>query len=228
MRKTSFILLGASFCLALAASRTVVAAGGLTNSSSAEYVKAQAELGKAQAQCMMAQAELIRAQTEANLAAAQVQNTNQKTRSLVLDNKLKTVQTFFKKREINDSSRAVASPGDGRLPESGNSSERRMTNYAIDPVRGNIFWPATFCQKRFAKYRGQLDELFARRTQSDSGLGRDSYKQTQAVLKQMQAELRSVVREMSPTEYIAARKFLETVAIEARFSSQLSGVAAGR
>lgn len=74
-------------------------------------------------------------------------------------------------------------------------------------------------------HRIQLDGLFAKRTQENSGVGSEMCREVQTLTRQMRAELKDMVQRISPAEYLAARKFIDALAYEAQFPPDVPGVA---
>ena len=91
--------------------------------------------------------------------------------------------------------------------------------------RGVIHWPETLQREEFMLHRLQLDTLFARRTQENSGVGSSNYREVQTASREMREELKDLVQQMSPAEYLSARKFIEALAYEAQFPLDTPGVA---
>ena len=79
--------------------------------------------------------------------------------------------------------------------------------------------------EEFADCRIRLDGLFAQRNAAIGGSGSNVFRQVQTAAVQMGQQLRSKVRELTPVEYVAARKFVEKLAYEARFPARIEGVA---
>ncbi len=194
------------------------------------YMKGYAELGKAAAAYVTAQATMIKAQADANACNAKAMETLEKARSQALDNDLKTVKTFYEKRKLHETH--VAQDARKRptredlIRYSKEALPERPTNYQVEPVRGRIYWPAVLQEEQFSEYRAELDGLFAQRTTANIGADGETCRQIQDVVERMQAELRSLTRQISPMEYLAARKFIESLAFEARFPKRIEGVAA--
>ena len=73
--------------------------------------------------------------------------------------------------------------------------------------------------------RIQIDALFAKRTQINSGPGSAVYREVQSLTREMRDDLKDMVQRMTPAEYLAARKFIEALAFEAQFPPEIQGVA---
>lgn len=88
----------------------------------------------------------------------------------------------------------------------------------FDPARGVIQWPGIFHRPEFDEHRTKLEGLF-RRAAADphaSGLGTQNYRDIEHVVDEMHDQLHSEIAQFAPNEYIAASKFLKSLAHQAR------------
>lgn len=199
-------------------------------------VNNQAELGYASASIMQSQADIIRAQAEmvkAQAAAAEswarVREMQEKTRSLALDNNLKYAKTFYDKRKLWEEHKTLH-PRDQVTPEEINRYSRsnlpkRLESYQLGS-RGITYWPAVFERPEFAEERDEIDRLFKQRQPRDAGPDSDFYREVHEATDSMRDDLRRIMKELSPAQYVAARKFIDGVAREAELPPDISGVAA--
>ncbi len=175
-------------------------------------------LADAQSKMIKARAAWITAVANAKATNAKTLQTLQEVRSKALDNNLKMAKTFYDKRALYDvykGSHSRKRPTQEDLSRYSKASvPERPANFQIG---SNICWPEVLLQDEFSDYRMWLDCLFAERKSPHSLLGSDACYQVRVVVEKMREELRSKIREMNPAEYVAARKFLESVAYEARF-----------
>ena len=188
--------------------------------------------GNAQAALINAQAKMVTSVATAQATNAKTLQTLQQTRSLALDNDLKVAKTFYEKRKLHDGYRALKTrkrPGrDDLIRYSRDSGPARPSGYQLDPVRGKIIWPEVFKRDDFLEARTLMSSLFENRNVTNSGLGSQNCREIRSVAQQMREQLRSVVREMPPAEYMAARKFIDGLAFEAKFRHQSAEVASSR
>jgi len=199
-------------------------------------VYAQAEMGYMQASMIQSHADMLRAQAEmvkAQAAAAEsyakVQETMEKVRTLALDNQLKAAKNFYDKRKMWEEYKALH-PRDRVTAEEASRYSRaavpkRLESYQLDS-RGVLFWPAVFDRPEFAEHRQAIDRLFKNRQPRDAGPESDFYRQVNEEVGNLRRELRAIIQEMSPAEYVAARRFLEGLAQEAYHAPAVTGVAA--
>ena len=64
------------------------------------------------------------------------------------------------------------------------------------------------------------------RTVAQSGLGTANHRQVTALVVQMNEALKREIRMLSPSEYVAAQKFLKSLKYEARLELPIEGLAA--
>jgi hypothetical protein len=139
-----------------------------------------------------------------------------------LENRRRRAEHYFEMRRMNESYRADwRSPGltpeqladinESRLPQ-------RLTSDHWQPARGVAVWPAPLRGAEHAANRAQLESLFAERTPDDSGIGGAGYGEVRRLARRMRDQLTARAKEMSVEEYTVARKFLDSLAHEARFT----------
>lgn len=163
-------------------------------------------------------ADVIRSAGQANLLSSEAAINYNKARSLALDNAAKTVSTYFDMRRMNADSRAAERGRRMSREEIYRVSQallpRRLSPGELDPVTGRVAWPILLRGDDFASYRVDLDRLFAERTQGD--LTTDQYLTLLERLGQMTEELRDQIEVIPTIDYIAAKRFLGSLTIEAR------------
>ncbi len=146
----------------------------------------------------------------------------QERRSRYLDDRGRRAERYFEMRRMNESYRAERrSPGltpeqlielnESRLP-------RRLTAEQWQPTIGLILWPAPLRGAEHAADRARLEQLFAERTPEDSGIGGAGYGEVRRLTRRMRDQLLRRVRELSVEEFAVARKFIDSLAYEARFT----------
>jgi len=188
----------------------------------------RAELGKAAAAMVNARAALVKAMSEAELNRAKAIQTLEQTRTVALDNHLKATTTFYEKRKLYDAYHSLQAVRERPTREdlirfSKESAPERPDQNQIS--RGTIHWPDTLQREEFLIQRLQLDALFAKRVETNSGRGSEVCREVQSLTKQMRNDLKDMVQRMTPAEYLAARKFIDALAYEAQFPPDAPGVA---
>jgi hypothetical protein len=105
------------------------------------------------------------------------------------------------------------------------SVPKRPVQFELASAPGRIYWPDVLLNEEFSDGRIQLESLFAQRRASTSTPGASISGEVQAVAAQMREQLQAKIRQTSTGEYLAARRFLESLAYEARFPARGERVA---
>lgn len=142
-------------------------------------------------------------------------------RHQAIENRLLAQKSYYEARELNKANWLAEHPrstpeqlsriDQSRLP-------RRLNTSDLDPTWGVIRWPAVLERPEFEKFRGQLDDTFAHRSEERFGVGSAFYSRTQALAHDMRALLDEQRTSMSQMEWIAAMRFIESLAYESRFA----------
>ncbi len=147
-----------------------------------------------------------------------------------LDNRVKSVETLFEIRKINKEARAAERrprPTQQQLIRLAKSRvPDRLAEHQYEPALAELSWPSVFNDAEFAADRAEINELMAQRALVHSGLGSENHRQITAAVDNMQSKLKDRIRQMSTPEYITAKKFLTSLAYEARFAPSIEGLAA--
>ena len=165
-----------------------------------------------------------------NVNTAQAMISAEQARALAIENDKLYVQNYFQRQEINRQYRAAAR---GPRPTMADLTRRareaapdRLDHYQLDPVFGTISWPAALQGPEFADYRAAVEESFRQRDILNSGLGSQVQRAVASATAAMEQELKGMINQMSPTEYVQSKRFLQSLAYEAEQSPQIQGVAA--
>lgn len=152
----------------------------------------------------------------------------QDARSMSLDNDRKYVETFYEKRRIHDEYISATNPpmsAQTRELIQKNNHPKRLTADEYEPTLGRLQWPLMLQGKEFAQMRKSVDDLFATRSPTNSGVGTKNCKAIQTVVASMQKKLDKQAKKVNTNDFIDANKFLKSLAYEARFAPNLDGVA---
>lgn len=200
-----------------------------TPSSSGMMYKGSADVAKAQAAVITAQAAVIASVAATNAARAKAVDDLEKIRAMALENDLKAAKAFYDRRKMYADYRAqhaAQTNSKEDLARRAKPTTDRATAYQIDPMRGRVFWPSVLKRDEFADARDMVDELFAQRNSNQAGLGSNFCRQTKVLATNMRGQLREMIDELPPADYLAARKFLDTLVLEAEMPPRIEGVAA--
>jgi GNAT superfamily N-acetyltransferase len=95
---------------------------------------------------------------------------------------------------------------------------RRLTSSELDPTWGQIRWPVVLQRPEFDKYRAELDDIFAHRSEEASGVGSAMYDHVQKFARDMRSALDKEHDTMTQMEWIHSMRFIESLAYEPRFA----------
>ena len=175
-------------------------------------------------------ADLIRGYGQYNFLSSLAAINHERARRDYLDNRVQGVETLFEMRKLNKESRAAERgprPTQQQLIRLAKSRvPDRLAEHQYEPALAELYWPSAFDDAEFAGERSEIDELMARRTLGDAGIGTENHRQVAAAVAKMQSKLKDRIQEMSTPEYITAKKFLTSLAFEARFAPGIEGLAA--
>ena len=175
------------------------------------------------------EADTVRAAGEFNYNTAAAAVMVQEARSRFYENEVSKTEAYFQKRRLNEAYRAAKrSPRPDKTLMARVSQIRtpkRLEAAQLNGPLGAIDWSAALEAPEFADCRKQLDRLFAERAPSDSGLKSENYRQIQKAAREMGKLLSSKFRQMEQMEFLVARKFLDSLAYEARFKVEEDRVA---
>ncbi|MDP6444628.1 MAG: hypothetical protein QGG36_28735 [Pirellulaceae bacterium] len=170
-------------------------------------------------------ADAIRASGEYQYNASLSRVYNQEAISRYLDNEVKKTTTYFEKRRINRMARAQENgpkPSQEKLNQFARSrAPKALTDVQYTPELGRVAWPSGLNSPQFEAHRAAIDSLVAKRapnnTQVDQAI--------QQVAADMAGVLKSEIRSMSPSEYVAAKKFLTGLKVTVESPAGVSGLA---
>jgi hypothetical protein len=154
----------------------------------------------------------------------------EEARSRYLDNRSKSVQTYFTLKKINKEYRAQErTPRLTREDYARLAAElgpKRLSRSQYEPSLGKLHWPALLEGDEFSANRQPIDRLIAERTIENSGLGSANQRAITGLVAQMKSDLKKQVRAVDPTEYVQAKNFLESLDREVRSPIDIQAIAA--
>lgn len=167
-------------------------------------------------------ADVIRSAGEYNLNTAEAAISYEEARSRYIDNKLKWQQTYFQIKQLGKENREAyyaeqKSARDRWLASGVTTGPARLTSTQLDPSTAKLYWPSALQGPEYAAGREKLDQLFELRASTRSVAGLSG--QIRDVARAMQAQLKLSIRDLVPSEYLEARKFLESIVAEAQFAA---------
>jgi hypothetical protein len=167
-------------------------------------------------------AETIRAQGEYGQMASEALMNYEQARSTYIDNQEKWTQVYLERRRAVQAIKAeqqearVASREryQEHLASHPPAGPPRPTSSQLDSSTGTIHWPEALSSSAFESQRKTLDELFALRAHTSTVP--DLSVRIDKAVREMKDALRGKIRDMPSQEYIAARRFLDSLSVEGR------------
>jgi hypothetical protein len=150
-------------------------------------------------------------------------------KSQYLKNNYEASKTYWDKRQLraeriaNLRGRSLSADDLRQLAR--DAAPDRLSVLQLSPVTSEINWPAGLMRPEFANYRIRLENVFANRTISNTGVGSTTEVLVTRLTDSMQRGLKARVLEMTPSEYMVAKNFLRSLAYETRFMPGVENLA---
>jgi hypothetical protein len=168
-------------------------------------------------------ADVIRSTGDAHLSNSAAAINFSEARRREIENQKFWADTYFAMREANRQYREAeikrhrGNPEDWvRYAQAG--KPKPLSNHDLDAVTGEIRWPILLSAKNFDAQRVQLEKLFANRAYHGV-MGADDFLTAVRLSGEMLAGLKGRIQDYPPQQYMAARKFLESLIYEAGLSA---------
>ncbi len=147
----------------------------------------------------------------------------EEARRLYMLNREQAVETRFAMRVANIQFRkSLRTPIDQEKAVRFNQSRvpKRLTADQLNSASGSINWPTALAGADFAKQRELLESLFLARSAGTNGLNGEMRRDVETTVGSMRKEMKQRIGDMDPSEYLAVRSFLLSMAYEARFTAE--------
>ena len=168
-------------------------------------------------------AALIEAQGVYGYLNSQAAINFEQARQMSYENDLRYAETFWEKRRLNAAQRAANARPPVTMDDIVRISEARRPAppepQYFDPGLGVVRWPAALTDEQFAAERAALEASFAGGQPLAVGQVRQL---TDTMLKGLKAR----IGQLPPSEYLAAREFLTSLAFQAEQGQPVAGFAA--
>jgi hypothetical protein len=160
-------------------------------------------------------ADVVRSYGMANLLNSQAANQIEQTRKAYIENHLRATQTYFEMRRYNTESRRAERGTPLSLEQyvrlAREQAPEPLTATQLDPLTGTVSWPAPLRTPEYEAFRRRIDRLF-----QDRATGYTVYGEIQAAVEEFAAQLKADIMRFPPNDYVAAKKFLDSLAWAAR------------
>jgi hypothetical protein len=190
----------------------------------AEVYRSRAEVIHAEGQNKQANAAIINAAANHMKARAESSKLHQETRKLSAENDRLETQVYYDKKAMyyayQDAHKPIRSTPEQFAERARQYAPTRLSSYQLRTQEGAIRWPSLLMHGDYAEARSRIDYSFARRTTADSGAGSQNCVELQSRIDTLRESLRNNLKRYKPVDYLAARKFLDSLAYEAQFQAE--------
>jgi hypothetical protein len=167
-----------------------------------------------------AMADMVRSQGMYNAMTSGAMINVEEARSKFIDNQRQWTEVYMMKqrarREVLAQREQDRQVRQARLQEHRESRPSNpippLTTAQLDPATGKVRWPTALERPAFTPFRTQLDDLFAAR--AHTGTTSEIAQAINTTIREMQAELRKHIRDIVTSEYLEARRFLDSLLFE--------------
>lgn len=174
-------------------------------------------------------ADLVRAWGDYLYSTSLAMINGEEARRRYIDNRQHATKTYFEMRRLNREARAqergerptqedIARYAKMRAPD-------RLGAHEFHETLGILNWPSALQGSEFHKERMAITRLMDERSVENSGLGSDNCQQIKQVVTRLQSKLKNKIDAVSPSEYVAGKTFLTSLAYEAQQKQGIPGLA---
>jgi hypothetical protein len=174
--------------------------------------------GTAAGSALQGMASAISAAGSYNLATSNAAINAAQAEKLALQNAYGCVNGYFDLRAGNRLARA-AERGPNLTSEQLNriaqeSAPKPLTTQQVDPISGKIFWPDLLQDEKFQAQRETLQTAFEERA-NRGAMPLPELRKAREAAEAMLDALTDMIRDVPPSDYLPAKRFLQSVAYEA-------------
>jgi hypothetical protein len=160
-------------------------------------------------------ADIIRSHGMNNLLTSQAAVQIEQARKAYIENQMKATQTYFEMRRYNTEARRASRSTPLSMEQyvrlARQQAPEPLTTSQLDPLTGAIGWPAPLRQPKYEALRRRIDRLF-----QDRATGYIVYGEIEKACQELEALLKEDVMQFPANDYLAAKKFLDSLAWAAR------------
>jgi hypothetical protein len=160
-------------------------------------------------------ADVVRAYGMTTLLDAQAVNQMQLARRQYIENQMRAAQVYVDANRYMQEFRRSQRPAPLSLEQyvrlARDAAPEPLTATQLDQLTGMITWPAPLRKPEYETFRRHIDRLFQERA-----TGYAVYGEIPAACEQFAEKLRADIMQFPAGDYVAAKKFLESLAWSAR------------
>jgi len=160
-------------------------------------------------------ADVVRSYGMANLLNSKAAGEFEQARRTYIENQMKATQTYFEMRRYNAEARQAARSTPLSMEQyvriAREQAPDALSPTQLDPLTGTISWPAPLRQPAYEPLRKRIERLF-----QDRAAGYVVYGEIQQACQELADALKADLEKFPPNDYVAAKKFVESLAHAAR------------
>jgi hypothetical protein len=160
-------------------------------------------------------ADVVRAYGMTTLLDAQAVNQIQQARRQYIENQMRAAQVYVDANRYMQEFRRSNRPAPLSLEQyvrlAREAAPEPLTATQLDQLTGMVTWPAPLRKPEYETFRRHIDRLFQERA-----TGYAVYGEIPAACEEFAEKLRADIMQFPPGDYVAAKKFLESLAWTAR------------
>lgn len=175
---------------------------------------------------------LAASQGQANYLNSLANINNQDAYTKYIQNRQKATDTYYYMRQTHRAYREAEAPQRFTREQYASLAKKAapapLTEAQYERTLGRIEWPAVLEGDEFKAERNALDRAFALRSPGDSGPSSVFYSNVHELTDSLQAKLKSKLGDLDAAQYVAAKKFLLSLAYESQRPMIAGAVAMAR
>ena len=161
------------------------------------------------------------AQGQYNRLTAEARAIHAEAERLEIENREMAADTYFAMRQASQQARAAERrprPSSSEIAERARqAAPDHLSDDQLNAHTGELSWPLLLQTDRFATSRSELQAAFIHRA-AHGGLASQQGLEARQAAYAMQTELKELVRQVHPTDYIEAQQFLRSLVYEVQLS----------
>lgn len=162
-------------------------------------------------------ADIVRSAGAYNLMTSEAMKNVEDARRKYIDNRVYGTDKYFEMREMNRQARAAERGPKPTMEDAIRYANARkpdrLSPSELDPLSGDITWPAALMDEQYRDSRERLDAIYAERSEAGF-LNASQVANVDLPTKNMLAQLKDNLRSYPPMLYTQAKKFLQSLAYE--------------
>jgi hypothetical protein len=153
----------------------------------------------------------------------------QQAYSQYLKNRASAIETYFNAKKYNREARQDYAPRRFSTEQlavlARKAAPQRLGEREYDRTIGRVYWPAALRGDEYAAERDALEWAFRGRSPGDDGAGSELYGEVRQLTSRLDEKLKTHLDDLDAAQYVAAKKFLMSLAYEAQQPLVVSALA---